>query len=212
MTYQFKDIAGDNASVRRSATNRTADLLAHRLRVLIAMQFRKSPDNAPPVRATANPTLVLLALCLGVLVAQIDTSVVNLATHAIGVTFQAGVAPLQWVLDAYNLVYAVLLLSGGLIADLFAGRDRPRRGAAAALLARHHSRGLARTCRARPHAGNLGQLQWPRFRHWPEHRRFADRAFRLAQRVPAGGAAGFRRICAGLAVGAGIRRSRRPAF
>ncbi|HEX3863213.1 MAG TPA: MFS transporter [Stellaceae bacterium] len=74
-------------------------------------------------RRTAPRALVLLAMCLGVLVAQIDTSVVNLATHAIGVTFHAGVAPLQWVLDAYNLVYAVLLLSGGLIADLY-GRRR----------------------------------------------------------------------------------------
>jgi MFS transporter, DHA2 family, methylenomycin A resistance protein len=67
--------------------------------------------------------LVLLATCLAVLIAQIDTSVVNLATHAIGATFHAGVAPLQWVLDAYNLIYAVLLLSGGLIADLY-GRRR----------------------------------------------------------------------------------------
>src|SRR5579875_3414949 len=73
-------------------------------------------------RATAR-RLVLVGMCLAVLIAQIDTSVVNLATHAIGDSFQAGVAPLQWVLDAYNLVYAVLLLSGGLVADLY-GRRR----------------------------------------------------------------------------------------
>src|ERR1700744_5409584 len=80
--------------------------------------------EVPANRREANiRAVVLLALCLGVLVAQIDTSVVNLATHAIGATFQAGVAPLQWVLDAYNLVYAVLLLSGGLVADLY-GRRR----------------------------------------------------------------------------------------
>jgi MFS transporter, DHA2 family, methylenomycin A resistance protein len=74
-------------------------------------------------RSIAAPAVVLLAMCLGVLIAQIDTSVVNLATHAIGEMFHAGVAPLQWVLDAYNLVYAVLLLSGGLVADLY-GRRR----------------------------------------------------------------------------------------
>ena len=73
-------------------------------------------------RATTR-LLVLVGMCLAVLIAQIDTSVVNLATHAIGDSFQAGVAPLQWVLDAYNLVYAVLLLSGGLVADLY-GRRR----------------------------------------------------------------------------------------
>jgi len=74
-------------------------------------------------RAATVRTLVLLAMCLAVLIAQIDTSVVNLATHAIGATFHAGMAPLQWVLDAYNLVYAMLLLSGGLVADLY-GRRR----------------------------------------------------------------------------------------
>jgi MFS family permease len=123
MTFQFKEIAGDATSARQSVTNRSTVLLAQRLGLLIALQLRNKFENAPPRSATINRPLVLLALCLGVLVAQIDTSVVNLATHAIGVTFQAGVAPLQWVLDAYNLVYAVLLLSGGLVADLY-GRRR----------------------------------------------------------------------------------------
>lgn len=68
-------------------------------------------------------TVVLLTMCLGVLIAQVDTSVVNLAVQPIGAAFGASVAALQWVLDAYNLVYAVLLLSGGLIADLY-GRRR----------------------------------------------------------------------------------------
>jgi EmrB/QacA subfamily drug resistance transporter len=57
------------------------------------------------------------------LIAQLDTSVVNLATRPIGAEFQAGVSALQWVIDGYNLTYAVLLLSGGLLADLY-GRRR----------------------------------------------------------------------------------------
>ncbi|HEY4171810.1 MAG TPA: MFS transporter [Rhodopila sp.] len=73
---------------------------------------------------------ILLTLCLGVLVAQVDTSVVNLAARQIGVAFHASVASLQWVLDAYNLVYAVLLLSGGLCADLFGRRLIFQAGAA----------------------------------------------------------------------------------
>ena len=67
--------------------------------------------------------LTLLTLCLAVLVAQIDMAVVNLATRPIGDHFHAGVDALQWVLDGYNLVYAVLLLTGGLLADLY-GRRR----------------------------------------------------------------------------------------
>jgi DHA2 family methylenomycin A resistance protein-like MFS transporter len=65
----------------------------------------------------------LAILCLGVIVAQVDTSVVNLAAQPIGLALKASVTQLQWVVDAYNLVYAALLISGGLFADLY-GRRR----------------------------------------------------------------------------------------
>lgn len=67
--------------------------------------------------------VVLCVLSMAVLVAQIDTAVVNLAVRPIGQFFHAPVGPLQWVIDAYNLAYAALLLSGGLLADLY-GRRR----------------------------------------------------------------------------------------
>ncbi|HEY4201541.1 MAG TPA: MFS transporter [Devosiaceae bacterium] len=67
--------------------------------------------------------LTLTTLCLAVLVAQIDTAVVNLATRAIGDDLKVGINALQWIVDSYNLVYAVLLLTGGLLADLY-GRRR----------------------------------------------------------------------------------------
>jgi EmrB/QacA subfamily drug resistance transporter len=65
----------------------------------------------------------LVTLCIAVLVAQLDTAVVNLALRPIGEHFHAPVSTLQWVADSYNLVYAALLLSGGLLADLL-GRRR----------------------------------------------------------------------------------------
>jgi EmrB/QacA subfamily drug resistance transporter len=68
---------------------------------------------------TANRhRLTLLTLCLAVLIAQVDTSVVNLAVRPIGQYFAASTGELQWVVDSYNLAYAVLLLTGGLLADL----------------------------------------------------------------------------------------------
>ena len=70
-----------------------------------------------------HPRLVLLATSLGVLLAQIDTSVVNLALKSIGGDLRAGVSDLQWVIDAYNLVYASMLLTGGTLGDLY-GRRR----------------------------------------------------------------------------------------
>ncbi|MGH7072024.1 MAG: MFS transporter [Acetobacteraceae bacterium] len=73
-------------------------------------------------RSRSAKRLVLVALCLGVLIAQIDTSVVNLAVEPIGAAFSAATSELQWMLDAYNLVYTVLLLTGGLFADLYGRR------------------------------------------------------------------------------------------
>jgi EmrB/QacA subfamily drug resistance transporter len=72
----------------------------------------------------------LFTLCLAVLVAQVDTAVVNLGTHRIGSYFHASVGALQWVVDAYNLTYAVLLLTGGLLADLIGRRKTFILGAA----------------------------------------------------------------------------------
>ncbi len=66
---------------------------------------------------------VLLATSLGVLLAQIDTSVVNLGLKSIAGDLNAGVSEMQWVIDAYNLVYATLLLTGGTLGDIY-GRRR----------------------------------------------------------------------------------------
>ena len=71
----------------------------------------------------ANTTMVLITTSLGVLIAQIDTSVVNLALKHVGADLGAGVSALQWVVDAYNLAYASLLLTAGTLADLY-GRRR----------------------------------------------------------------------------------------
>jgi DHA2 family methylenomycin A resistance protein-like MFS transporter len=90
-----------------------------------------SSDVSATVAGVADRRgLILLTFCLGVLVAQVDTSVVNLAARPIGVAFNASVTALQWVLDAYNLAYAVLLLSGGLCADVFGRRLVFQAGAA----------------------------------------------------------------------------------
>jgi EmrB/QacA subfamily drug resistance transporter len=85
-------------------------------------RFREVAAAGHP-QAETGRRMVLVALCLGVLMAQIDTSVVNLATREIGAHLRAPLSTLQWVLDAYNLVYAALLLTGGALGDLL-GRRR----------------------------------------------------------------------------------------
>lgn len=73
--------------------------------------------------AVPDPRFVLLATSLGVLLAQIDTSVVNLGLKSIARELDAGISEMQWVIDAYNVVYATLLLTGGILGDIY-GRRR----------------------------------------------------------------------------------------
>jgi MFS transporter, DHA2 family, methylenomycin A resistance protein len=71
----------------------------------------------------SRPALVLLATSLGVLIAQVDTSVVTLAVKRIGADLGSTVSEMQWMIDSYNLVYAALLLTAGALGDLY-GRRR----------------------------------------------------------------------------------------
>jgi EmrB/QacA subfamily drug resistance transporter len=66
---------------------------------------------------------ILTAMCLAVLMVQLDTTVVNLALRPIQTSLHTGVATLQWVIDAYNLVYATFILTGAILGDRF-GRKR----------------------------------------------------------------------------------------
>jgi MFS transporter, DHA2 family, methylenomycin A resistance protein len=81
-------------------------------------------DVAMRERAYApHPTIILVTTSLAVLIAQIDTSVVNLVLKPIGADLHAGVTALQWIVDVYNIAYASLLLTAGTLADLY-GRRR----------------------------------------------------------------------------------------
>ncbi len=81
-----------------------------------------------------NRRVILFILSLAVLIAQVDTSVVNLAVHAIGVGLHAPLPALQWVVGGYNLSYAALLMTGGTLADLLGRRRVLQAGAAVFVL------------------------------------------------------------------------------
>ena len=84
--------------------------------------------------AHVDRRVILFILCLAVLIAQVDTSVVNLAVHAIGVGLHVPLPALQWVVDGYNLSYAALLMTGGTLADLLGRRRVLQAGAAVFVL------------------------------------------------------------------------------
>ncbi|KNB53939.1 MFS transporter [Streptomyces caatingaensis] len=77
--------------------------------------------------------LVLATLCSGLFMAMLDNLVVTTALPDIGRDLRAGTAGLQWVVEAYGLAYAALLLGGGVLGDRL-GR-RPVHAAGLALFA-----------------------------------------------------------------------------
>src|SRR6516162_10308841 len=66
---------------------------------------------------------VLLATVLGSAIASIDATVVGIALPAIGKDFHASLSTLQWVVTAYTLTLAGLLLLAGSLGDRY-GRKK----------------------------------------------------------------------------------------
>jgi EmrB/QacA subfamily drug resistance transporter len=70
-----------------------------------------------------NRWLALGVLCLSLLAIVIDNTIVNVALPTLVRDLNADVAELQWVVDAYTLVFAALLLLAGALGDRY-GRRR----------------------------------------------------------------------------------------
>ena len=66
--------------------------------------------------------LPLIALSLGYLMVIVDATAVNVALPALRADFGGTVRDLQWVLDAYALAFAALLLTGGALGDRLGAR------------------------------------------------------------------------------------------
>src|SRR2546423_7836621 len=69
---------------------------------------------------TRSKPLALVALLLASFVVSLDTTLVNVALPTLTRELGATTSQLQWVVDAYNLVFAALLLTSGSLSDRFA--------------------------------------------------------------------------------------------
>ena len=70
-----------------------------------------------------NPWAVLVVLCMGFFMILLDTTIVNIAIPSIIDALHAGLDQILWVLNAYILVYAVLLITAGRLGDLYGQRN-----------------------------------------------------------------------------------------
>jgi EmrB/QacA subfamily drug resistance transporter len=67
--------------------------------------------------------ITLGTLCFALFMVMLDSTVVNLALHTIQLKLHADYTELQWIVDAYILLLASLLLTGGTLGDML-GRRR----------------------------------------------------------------------------------------
>jgi EmrB/QacA subfamily drug resistance transporter len=113
-----------------------------------------TPSHRPrTTTSAAHPTAALAVICLSVFVISVDTTIVNVALPTLSRELSATTAQLQWIVDAYTLVMAGLLLAAGSLSDRYGRRGWLNGGLAAfaitsAVAAQMDSAGALITARA----------------------------------------------------------------
>src|SRR6266581_2131825 len=86
-----------------------------------------SPQASQPVLTIrgkpVNPWLVLISLVFGFFMSLLDITIVNIAIPSIQSNLNTNLTTVTWVLNAYSLVFAILLVTMGRFADQY-GRKR----------------------------------------------------------------------------------------
>src|SRR6201995_6049990 len=78
-------------------------------------QSRVSEPARNPSRLSSVLTLAAMNLWYGSV--QLDVTIVNTALNSIGASLGGGVAELQWVVSAYSIAFAALILTAGALGD-----------------------------------------------------------------------------------------------
>lgn len=81
---------------------------------------RPHSHAAPPSRV--HPAAVLAVVLVASLAINVETTIVNVALPTLNSALGASTRGLQWIVDAYNLAFAALVLAGGTIGDKFGRR------------------------------------------------------------------------------------------
>lgn len=82
-----------------------------------------TPPGASPAGATARPNVALATVTAVLFVTFLDVTIVSVTLGDIQADLHAGVVSLQWVVNAYTLVFASLMLTAGSLGDRW-GRKR----------------------------------------------------------------------------------------
>jgi len=81
-----------------------------------------APATLMASKPTTRPRLTLALVASGMFMAVLDTTIVNVALPAMHATLGASVGGLAWIVDAYTLSFAALILAGGVASDRFGAK------------------------------------------------------------------------------------------
>src|SRR5436305_14714178 len=85
-------------------------------------EHRCHQENDGAAAPRTRQAAALLSVCLGFFVIQLDFTIVNVALPAIQREIGGSLAGLQWVVDAYTLALAAIMLTAGSTADRVGAR------------------------------------------------------------------------------------------
>lgn len=83
----------------------------------MSIDLEERIEGAP----TAHKGWTLLLASLGVFLTSLDVVVVATALPTLRTDLHASLADLEWTINAYNLVFASLMLTGAALGDRFGG-------------------------------------------------------------------------------------------
>jgi EmrB/QacA subfamily drug resistance transporter len=84
-----------------------------------ASTSRVDNDHIDPITGHPRRWAILPVLCLSLFLVVIDNTIVNVALPTLSKELSATTSQLQWIVDAYSLVFASLLLAFGNLGDRF---------------------------------------------------------------------------------------------
>ena len=109
------EFAGELPDDERTALHKALLPIVERIHSLMTDRLRLSEDN--------RRWWTLGAMCFALFMIMLDNTAVNVALPSIQRSFDASLSSLEWTVNAYTLTFAVLLVTGGRLGDIF-GRRR----------------------------------------------------------------------------------------
>ena len=88
----------------------------------MSTQTTAAQAEARPAGPARNPWAVLAVLCLGLFMILLDGTIVNIAIPHIQTYYDTTYSNIEWVMNAYILAFAVLLVPMGRFGDLWGRR------------------------------------------------------------------------------------------